>query len=228
MKRYTKIVLIVIITLIAGMAAYRFTHHQSTPIQGVAPSPAVMTEQPLVTSDDGKYQLGDTLAPSEESKAYRASSKMVDGYKETAWEALVPANWDPMAPLKELKVDELDDSDPRAIAALDKAMKFWSAAPTNPDINGQSIRIPGFVVVLENHQQKTKEFLLVPYFGACIHTPPPPANQIIYVKSSQPIAHLKSMDTVWIQGKIHIEKADTSMGKSGYTMQADKVMPYEY
>lgn len=231
MKLPTKTVIIIIAALLTGTAAYRFVHHTSTTSQSdnkVAPVPAVLNEQPLVTSEDGKYQVGDKLLPDEESSEYRASSKTVDGYKETAWEALLPANWDPMAPIKALNVNELKDSDPKAIEAMDKAMKFWAEAPTNDSINGQSIRIPGFVVVLENNNQTTNEFLLVPYFGACIHTPPPPANQIIHVKTNKPIAHLKTMDTVWIHGKITIERSDTSMGKSGYNMQAVKVLPYQY
>lgn len=182
--------------------------------------------EPAITRE--QYQIGDTLPLHEESYDYHASSKVVDGYKEIAWESLVPANWDPMTPLKALNIDELDDNDPRAMKALNDALTFWADAPVNEEIAGKSIRIPGFVVILESHHQSSNEFLLVPYFGACIHTPPPPANQIIHVTTNKPTAHLKTMDTVWIHGQLNIERADTTMGKSGYSMQAANVLPYEY
>ena len=47
------------------------------------------------------------------------------------------------------------------------------------EYNGKQVKLPGFVVPLEySDKGRVKEFLLVPYFGACIHYPPPPPNQI--------------------------------------------------
>ena len=54
-----------------------------------------------------------------------------------------------------------------------------------PELNGSTVKIPGFVIPLEGDENTVTEFLLVPYFGACIHVPPPPPNQIIYVKFPQ-------------------------------------------
>ena len=63
-----------------------------------------------------------------------------------------------------------------AMAMLKKMRDVWDNAPVNTAIVGQQVRIPGFVVPLEDTKDGMKEFLLVPYFGACIHSPPPPAN----------------------------------------------------
>ena len=70
------------------------------------------------------------------------------------------------------------------------------------------------------------EFLLVPYFGACIHSPPPPSNQIIHVLPKAPAKGLRSMDAVWISGTLRTVRADTSMGVSSYRMDAVLVVPY--
>ena len=64
------------------------------------------------------------------------------------------------------------------------------------------MRIPGFVVPLEDSKDGLKEFLLVPYFGACIHSPPPPANQIIHVLPEHAGQGRASMDTVWVSGML--------------------------
>ena len=90
-------------------------------------------------------------------------------------------------------------------------------------MDGALIRIPGYVVPLEESKDGMKEFLLVPYFGACIHTPPPPANQIIHVQLSQPVRGLRSMEAVWIQGPLQAFRHDSFMGVSGYRMQAQAV-----
>ena len=68
----------------------------------------------------------------------------------------------------------------------------------NSALVGQLVRIPGVVVPLEDSKDGLKEFLLVPYFGACVHSPPPPANQIVHVLPKSPAKGLRSMDAVWI------------------------------
>ena len=61
-------------------------------------------------------------------------------------------------------------------------------------LNGQYVKLPGYVVPLESDAGGLlSEFLLVPYYGACIHVPPPPSNQIVYVRLNKPYL-LKSME----------------------------------
>ena len=67
----------------------------------------------------------------------------------------------------------------------------------------------------------------MPYFGACIHTPPPPANQIIDVKPRVPLASVHSMDMVWVSGTLKTSRSETSMGASSYALEADAVEPYQ-
>ncbi|AYR25379.1 DUF3299 domain-containing protein [Herbaspirillum rubrisubalbicans] len=198
------------------------------PLAGAVPAVTARADAGSTVAGVGQYQVGDKLQQSAAvtEKPYQASGKMVDGYQEIAWESLIPKDWDPMAPFKGLKLDQLSDDDPRADAALWKAKKYWKEAPVDPSMEGKPVRLPGFVVSLDREGEALKEFLLVPYFGACIHVPPPPANQIIHVRSAKAVKNVRTMDAVWISGVLKVERSDSSMGASSYSMKAVSVQPY--
>lgn len=150
-------------------------------------------------------------------------------YRETQWAELVPESWHPEKLFEGLDLDSVSDSDPRVQKIFEAFMEEWKNAPANEKMDGQLIKIPGFIAPLDwEGDTELKEFLLVPYFGACIHLPPPPPNQIIYVKLEKPLKGLRAMDTIWAYGTISIEKNDSgSMGASGYSMKVDKVESYQ-
>ena len=149
-------------------------------------------------------------------------------YQEITWEALVPKGWDPTQDLKVLlNSGKLQDSDPRAMEALEKMKALWDSAPTEPSLAGMRVRLPGFAIPLEARADKVSEFLLVPYFGACIHTPPPPANQIIHAVAAKPLKGMRSMDAIWVHGTLSLVRADTPWGKAGYRLAVDRIAPYE-
>ena len=143
------------------------------------------------------------------------------------WEQLIPAGWDPYKDLKALNLDTLQDNDPKADEALKKMRKMWDNAPINPLILGESVRLPGYVVPLEDLATGIKEFLLVPYFGACVHSPPPPANQIVHVLLDKPAKNLRLMDVVWVNGPLSATKTDSHMGVASYRIDAKAVTPYQ-
>jgi len=142
------------------------------------------------------------------------------------WEQLIPAGWDPYKDLKALNLDGLKDNDPKAEEALKKMRKMWDNAPINPLILGQSVRLPGYMVPLEDLPEGTKEFLLVPYFGACVHSPPPPANQIVHVVLDKPTKRFRLMDTLWVTGPLSATKTDSHMGVSSYRIDAKQVAQF--
>lgn len=166
------------------------------------------------------YQVGDRLQQQTQEQITKS------GYKEVVWDDLMPKDWDPMTEFKNLDFSKMKDSDPRAMAALVHLREAWANSPVEPSMDNRRIRIPGFIVPLEHVHNQISEFLLVPYFGGCIHVPPPPANQIIHVFPAKPLKKLQSMDAVWVSGTIKTTPSDTGMGSANYYMQADNVVRY--
>lgn len=147
------------------------------------------------------------------------------------WADLVPKDWDPAEEVrKHLKVDNFDiisDTDPRMLEMLKQMREVWDNAPVNPAMDGVQGRIPGYVVPLEEAKDGSiKEMLLVPYYGACIHSPPPPANQIIHVFLSKPTKGFAAMDTVWVAGTLKAFRGDSYMGASGYRVDGAMISRY--
>lgn len=100
-------------------------------------------------------------------------------------------------------------------------------APVVQELDGLEVRIPGFVVPLEGDDQKLTEFLLVPYFGACIHVPPPPANQIVYVQFEKGALIENLYDAVWITGTLSTQGWSGDIATVGYRLKGVKVEPYQ-
>lgn len=143
------------------------------------------------------------------------------------WDDLIPESWDAGQALVGEDFAGLDDSDPRAAQALARLRQAWAAAPVEKALHGQRVRIPGFVVPLETHGRNIMEFLLVPYFGACIHTPPPPANQIIHVLRGDESLRIETMEAVWVTGVIETTPNQTWMGHSGYRIASARIERYD-
>ena len=106
-------------------------------------------------------------------------------YKTIDWPDLMPELWvkemtKDMAAMR--KLSSLQDSSDEAMKAMITIRKKLDEAPIVRAQLNKKVRIPGYAVPLDTERSETREFLLVPYFGACIHTPPPPANQIVLVR----------------------------------------------
>jgi hypothetical protein len=102
-------------------------------------------------------------------------------------------------------------------------------APVNTELDGKPVKIPGFIVPLDVAKDGTvSEFFLVPYFGACIHVPPPPPNQIVYVTAQKGIALDSIYEAYWITGTMKLENKSTRLGAAAYSLSADKVEIYKY
>ena len=97
----------------------------------------------------------------------------------------------------------------------------------NETLDGALIRIPGFVVPLEFDEEQTiSQFFLVPYFGACLHMPPPPPNQIILVNAPKGIQMSALYDPFWIEGQLSTNFQENDMATSAYAMQLQRIEPY--
>lgn len=103
------------------------------------------------------------------------------------------------------------------------------------ELEGENIRMPGYVLPLEFSDSGVSEFLLVPYIGACIHVPPPPPNQMVFVRLNQTFKADDLYTPVWITGKLSVQRTSQSLslvdGQSdvaaGYVLDGTKVEPYE-
>ncbi len=106
--------------------------------------------------------------------------------------------------------------------------KTGKASDTIKQLEGKEIRVPGYIVPLDDDSRSLTEFLLVPYAGACVHTPPPPPNQMIYVKMlrGQKADH-GLMDAVWLTGKLFVGRRGSPYGPTFYAMTATTVDPYQ-
>lgn len=101
-------------------------------------------------------------------------------------------------------------------------------------LDGKNIRIPGYLLPLEFSDKGGTEFLLVPYVGACIHTPPPPPNQIVFVRVNKPFKAQNLYTPVWVMGRMSTKGASKSLsfvdGQSqiaaGYTLSGNKIEEY--
>ena len=106
-------------------------------------------------------------------------------------------------------------------------MQMGLDAPVVQTLDGKLVKIPGFVVPLEGDNETTSEFLLVPYFGACIHVPPPPANQIVYVKFSTAMPIDNLFDAVWVTGTLTTKGWEGDLATVGYSLEGISVSPYD-
>ena len=95
------------------------------------------------------------------------------------------------------------------------------------DYNGASVRLPGYVVPLEFSGVGVTSFLLVPYVGACIHVPPPPPNQLVFVTTETPLEIQGYFDAVFVTGEMETLSQTTELAEVGYKITAEKITPYE-
>ena len=152
-----------------------------------------------------------------------------DDVRELEWEDLMPEDWDPLAELEALMgedVQSLSDDSARAMELFNAYQEAVSSAPVVGELDGQQVRLPGFVVPLDFEGTEISEFLLVPFFGACIHVPPPPSNQIVYVTTVARYPLRELFDPVWVTGEISTQAHLNEVGDAGYTLQAIIIEPY--
>lgn len=139
--------------------------------------------------------------------------------------ATVPGPRIAVLPSGDVVTEEAVNIDWRVLAGLDYSN--GKATDTLKKLDGKLVRIPGFVVPLDDFQEEGAEFLLVPYYGACVHTPPPPPNQIVMVEmTGKKAIKLNLFDAVWMSGRLKINSVESPYGTVGYQLEGLKVEPY--
>ncbi len=159
---------------------------------------------PVASSDANAAGDGASAAPlpgeGEGPSEPRASGAAMDGnFTELTWEELY----------------ELD-------------LETGKPSPLLEGLDGQPVKIPGFMVPLDDAATYVREFLLVPYAGACIHVPPPPPNQIVYVTMVDGFeTELYWWDPIWIYGSLEIDPVDHAFGSASYRLDGLRTEIYQ-
>lgn len=122
-----------------------------------------------------------------------------------------------------------DDSTEQAQRAYDELRAKLATSPIVPELNNQLVKIAGFIVPLsfDFETETFDSFLLVPYFGACIHTPPPPSNQIVHVSLSKALDQDYLNFAVWVSGVLTTESKDSEPAFAAYSMTEGTVEEYK-
>ena len=97
---------------------------------------------------------------------------------------------------------------------------------TRTDWNGRIVRLPGFIVPIDYKGTGVTAFILVPYVGACVHVPPPPANQLVFVTTSEPYESEGLFEPVNVTGMFGASAISTQLAEIGYALSADLIEPY--
>ncbi|WP_232787349.1 DUF3299 domain-containing protein [Spongiibacter nanhainus] len=169
-----------------------------------------------------------------------ASGRAVDGYRTIEWTDLMPkedldAFLNPPESLNEIadgsEQDQIDSQfqtelEPAGDSAYQRALVSTRVVK---EFDGQAIRLPGFIVPLEfgDGDQQVTRFFLVPYFGACIHVPPPPPNQITYAEFDQGFKLESLYDPFWISGKLRTTLIENETATAAYAVKVESIEPYD-
>jgi uncharacterized protein len=167
------------------------------------------------------------------------TKKPASVFKTLEWDDLMPADdLDALQNPPNYLYDFEDDSDEDQInsqlanavtnAVNDRYQQALVSTSIISEMDGRNVRVPGFVVPLEfDDEQTITEFFLVPYFGACIHSPPPPPNQIIYVRAPKGIQLETLYDPFWISGKLSTKLVENYMATAAYSMEMESYEDYK-
>lgn len=199
---------------------------------------ASLREWEEATQADGEAQPASPLAPDSPLAMPPAQAAEIGTpftfddvvYREIMWDGLIPADFTAEAIMAKYadQLAEIEDGSPEASELYSKMQAEFSTAPVNELLDETLVRIPGFIAPLNYADELITEFLLVPYFGACIHVPPPPANQTVLVKAAegQGIKAEDSYYPVWVMGKLTAEGTTTELATAGYYIQDAVFEPY--
>lgn len=140
--------------------------------------------------------------------------------REITWDDLLPAGVPYSEIIGEGELDEVNDT--------------WNpiydenATKLNESLDGSYIKMPGFIIPFDIGVKGVTEFILVPYTGACIHMPPPPANQLVMVNAKTPWPSDDLWNPVWVIGMMRMQLQSTDLGQTGYAIVADQMEVYEW
>lgn len=202
-----------------------------TAVQTAVSETTTASTKPVDLPDNAPAIGTDVSALVPEAKTKSTPNNSDPDVMNIRWEDLIPAGHEPdkiLAKFRE-QIDAIPEGAPEERALLKEVQTALNSAPVNNELNGKKIKLPGFVSPLDENNGMVTEFLLVPYFGACIHAPPPPLNQTLLVKPQEDksISMDKIYEPVWVVGTLSTDGAMTDLAQAGYVIDIAEVTPYE-
>jgi hypothetical protein len=142
---------------------------------------------------------------------------LADDYIDLEWTDLIPERQTTLP----LVVQEMIQHDQLPLSSDQPA-----SSGVRTDWNGQIVRLPGFIVPIDYSGTGVTAFILVPYVGACVHVPPPPANQLVFVTSETPYETEGLFEAVNVIGMFGVSSMTTHLAVIGYALSAYRIEPY--
>ena len=138
--------------------------------------------------------------------------------REITWDDLIP----PGVPYSEIIAEgELDEENDYWRPIFDE-----NSTKLNPALADAYIKMPGFIIPIDISGDGVTSFILVPYVGACIHVPPPPPNQLVFVSTKVPWPSERLWEAVWVTGTMQNKVQYTEVADTGYELEADRIEIY--
>jgi hypothetical protein len=213
-------------TAVAQTAAPKKDATQATPPKPATGTPSSTKASPAKPNPNNAAAVKANATKAATTRAKTSATKpkpKTNELQEIDWRDLLPENerkrYSPKAPPP--VHGPLGEGGPPAVQTVTTAV--------NADLDQARVRMPGFIVPIGSPQNGVvREFYLVPYIGEDIHVPPPPSNQMVYVRSATGIAAEAVHEAYWVTGKMRVETRTTPLGTSAYSLAADKVEQYQY
>ena len=137
---------------------------------------------------------------------------------EITWDDLIP----PGVPYSEIvAAGEMDETNDIWQPVFDE-----NATKLNPVLDRAYIKMPGYIIPIDQSIDGVTSFVLVPYVGACLHTPPPPANQLVFVTTNKPWPSDNLWNAIWVTGQMQHELQSTEVAETGYLLKAEEMETY--
>lgn len=138
-------------------------------------------------------------------------------YVDLEWTDLVPEGQNVIPPALQSLIEH-DQSAPSGQQPASSGVRT--------DWNGQIVRLPGFILPIDFSGTGVTAFILVPFVGACVHVPPPPANQLVFVTTEKPYESSGMYEPVNVIGMFGTASTSTQLADIAYALSADRIEPY--
>ena len=151
--------------------------------------------------------------------AFVPGQALARSFRQITWDDLIPAGVPYGQIIGPGKIDAVNDT---WVPQFDD-----NGVKLNTTLDGAAIKLPGYVIPFDVDAKGMTSFMLVPYVGACIHTPPPPPNQLIFVTTATPWPGESLWDPVWVSGQLSAKAISTEIAEVGYQLTAEKIEDFE-